>query len=51
MGLLTPKNSWGAQMKNAKGTMSSKEAAKKAEKENNPSEFKRRKEAAKRNGR
>lgn len=48
MGLFSSNKSWGAQMKGAKGTMSAKEARAKADKHNNPSDFKRRKaEAAK----
>ena len=47
MGLFTSNKSWGAQMNAAKkGTKTAKEAKAEADKKNNPSEFKRRKAAA-----
>ena len=47
MRLFTSSKSWGAQMKGAKGTKTAKEAKQEADKKNNPSEYKRRKDAAK----
>ena len=46
MGLFTSNKSWGAQMKAAKGVKTAKEAKAEAHKKNNPSEYKRRKDAA-----
>lgn len=47
MGLFTSSKSWGAQMKAAKkGTKTAREAKADAHKKNNPTEFKRRKDAA-----
>lgn len=47
MGLFTSSKSWGAQMKDAKGTKTAKEAKAEAHKKDNPSKFAKRKAAAK----